>query len=31
MSKEKLTKKCIAVHLPVHLLDKMNEQKAKTG
>jgi len=31
MSKEKVTKKCIAVHLPVDLLDKMNEQKAKTG
>jgi hypothetical protein len=31
MSKEKLTKKCIAVHLPVDLLDRINEQKVKTG
>jgi hypothetical protein len=26
-----MSKKCIAVHLPVDLLDKINEQKAKTG
>lgn len=26
-----MPKKCIAVHLPVDLLDKINEQKAKTG
>jgi hypothetical protein len=31
MSKENLTKRCIAVHLPVNLLDKINETKAKTG
>ena len=31
MSKEKSEKKCIAVHLPIGLLDKINEQKAKTG
>jgi len=28
---QKMSKKCIAVHLPVDLLDKINEQKAKTG
>ncbi len=26
-----MSKKCIAVHLPVDLLDKINEQKTKTG
>lgn len=26
-----MTKKCIAIHLPVDLLDKINEQKTKTG
>ena len=26
-----MSKKCIAVHLPVDLLDKINEQKAKIG
>ena len=26
-----MSKKCIAVHLPVDLLDKINERKAKTG
>jgi len=26
-----MSKKCIAVHLPVDLLDKINAQKAKTG
>jgi len=26
-----MSKKCIAVHLPIDLLDKINEQKAKTG
>ena len=26
-----MSKKCIAVHLPVDLLDKINEYKAKTG
>jgi hypothetical protein len=26
-----MLKKCIAVHLPVDLLDKLNEQKARTG
>lgn len=26
-----MSKKCIAVHLPVDLLDKIDEQKAKTG
>lgn len=26
-----MTKKCIAVHLPIDLLDKINEQKTKTG
>ncbi|MGD2033678.1 MAG: hypothetical protein PVF73_01380 [Bacteroidales bacterium] len=26
-----MSKKCIAVHLPVDLLDRINEQKAKTG
>jgi hypothetical protein len=26
-----MSKKCIAVHLPVDLLDKINEHKAKTG
>jgi hypothetical protein len=31
MSKENLTKKCIAVHLPVDLLDKINQRKAETG
>ena len=31
MSNEKSEKKCIAVHLPVDLLDKINKQKAKTG
>lgn len=31
MSKENLTKKCIAVHLPVDLLDKINHRKAETG
>ena len=31
MSKEKLTKKCITVHLPIDLLDKIDEQKTKTG
>jgi hypothetical protein len=29
--RKKMLKKCIAVHLPVDLLDKINEQKAKTG
>jgi hypothetical protein len=29
--KEKSEKKCIAVHLPIDLLDKINEYKAKTG
>jgi hypothetical protein len=28
---QKMSKKCIAVHLPVDLIDKINEQKAKTG
>lgn len=28
---QEMSKKCIAVHLPVDLLDKINEQKAKTG
>lgn len=31
MSKENSGKKCIAVHLPVDLLDKINEYKAQTG
>lgn len=31
MSKEDSGKKCIAVHLPVDLLDKINEIKSKTG
>ena len=31
MSKENSGKKCIAVHLPVDLLDKINETKSKTG
>ncbi len=26
-----MSKTCIAVHLPDDLLDKINEQKAKTG
>ena len=26
-----MSKKCIAIHLPVDLIDKINEQKAKTG
>jgi len=26
-----MSKKCITIHLPVDLLDKINEQKAKTG
>ena len=26
-----MSKKCIAVHLPADLLDKINEQKAKSG
>ena len=26
-----MSKKCIAIHLPVDLLEKINEQKAKTG
>jgi len=26
-----MSKKCIAVHLPIDLLDKINEQKVKTG
>jgi len=26
-----MSKKCIAVHLPVDLLDKINEQKTRTG
>jgi len=26
-----MSKKCIAVHLPIDLLDKINDQKAKTG
>ena len=26
-----MSKKCIAIHLPVDLLDKINEQKAKSG
>lgn len=26
-----MSKKCIAVHLPVDLIDKINKQKAKTG
>ena len=26
-----MSKKCIAVHLPVELLEKINEQKTKTG
>ena len=26
-----MTKKCIAVHVPIDLLDKINEQKTKTG
>jgi hypothetical protein len=26
-----MSKKCIAIHLPVDLLDKINQQKAKTG
>lgn len=30
MSKD-LQKKCIAVHIPVNLLEKINENKAKTG
>lgn len=28
---QKMSKKCIAVHLPIDLLDKIDEQKAKTG
>lgn len=31
MYKENSAKKCIAVHLPVDLLDKINETKAQTG
>lgn len=31
MSKENPGKKCIAIHLPVDLLDKINENKTKTG
>jgi hypothetical protein len=31
MSNENSGKKCIAVHLPVYLLNKINENKAKTG
>lgn len=31
MTKENPEKKCIAVHLPVDLLDKINEKKAQTG
>jgi Ribbon-helix-helix protein, copG family len=26
-----MSKKCIAIHLPVDLIDKINEEKAKTG
>ena len=26
-----MSKKCVGVHLPIDLLDKINEQKAKTG
>jgi hypothetical protein len=31
MSQENLGKKCIAIHLPVDLLNKINETKAQTG
>ena len=31
MSKEQTEKKCIAIHLPVDLFDKINNHKAKTG
>jgi len=31
MSKENSGKKCIAIHLPVDLLEKINEHKSKTG
>ena len=31
MSTENSGKKCIAVHLPIELLDKINEHKTKTG
>ena len=31
MSKENSGKKCIAIHLPIELVDKINDYKAKTG
>jgi hypothetical protein len=31
MSKENSEKKCIAIHLPIDLIDKINNYKAKTG